>query len=333
MIDIWRLPGPGSTVRRIVSRLLSGSIVCLRSDPDWEGDLQRAVTDALHEGYALMQRCCDDDTSDPGETLAELRRSGAALESTVFWVEEIGAGRATAWNAAGIRLAEDQRDFPPADRLRLVIALPVQPVGGGPGLDVVPDPVLSLSRMDLEVMARYMLAGRTEPPVLLAILAALAVELAALRLGGSGCRRAVEELSQWLRMPLAGLGDPQPLKAFGASSNLALPDDAVLALLLWRSQQGVLIGEIDARRQALITRTKAHWQIPYCYRRSESAPLETVEQPEFLQLGHLAWQARSMMLDQATTDRLRLLKSARDELSHLRFLSSMTIREVLKQPV
>ncbi|ODU61902.1 MAG: hypothetical protein BGO51_18090 [Rhodospirillales bacterium 69-11] len=333
MIDIWRLPGPIGIVRKIVSRLLSGNIVCLRSDPDWDGDLQRAITDALHEGYALMQRCYDDAARDPGEMLAELRCSGAALDSTVFWIDEIPADRAAAWNAAGNHLADGQRDLPPGKRLRIVIALPVQPTHGGPGLEVLPDPVLSLSRMDLEVMARYQLRGRSEPPVLLMILATLAVELTAPRVGVVGCRSAIEELSQWLRMPIDCLGDPRLVKAFAGPAGLVLPDDAALALLLWRSQQGVLIGEIDARRRALIAGTKGCWRIPYQYQRSDAAPVDTVHQLEFLQLGHLTQQARTAMIDQTARARLRLLKSARDDLSHLRFLSPMTIREVLKQPV
>lgn len=333
MIDIWRLPGPSAIVRRIVARLLSGAVVCLRADPEWEADLQRAVTDALHESYALMQTCLDDEVRAPGDMLAELRNGGGDLDTTVFWIDGIGPGRAAAWIDAGNRLADGQRDRLPSDRLRVVVPLPVPPAQGGPGLEVLPDPVLSLSRMDLEVMARYALGGRSEPPVMLAVLAALAIALVAPRVSAVGCRLAVEELSQWLRMPESCLGDPRPLKSFAANAGLDLPDDAVLELLLWQAQQGVLIGEIDARRRALIASTAECWQLPYVFQQSEGGPALTVDRPQFLQLGHLAHQARTAPVSKVAKDRLYLLKTARDDLSHLRFLSSMTIREVLKQPV
>jgi len=332
VIDIWRLPGPGGVVRRIVARLLSGTVVCLHGDSDWEGDLRRVVTDELHESYALMQTCLDDEARAPGDMLAELRGGSGDLDTTVFWIDGIAPGRAAAWNDAGNRLADGQRDLPPGERLRLVIPLPVPPAPGGPGLEVLPDPVLSLSRLDLEVMARYALGGRTEPAVMLAVLAALAIGLAAPRMMAAGCRPAVEELLQWLRMPEGCLGDPGLLRTFAANAGLNLPEDAALELLLWQAQQGVLIGEIDARRRALIACTAECWQLPYEFQRSEGGPAETVDRPEFLQLGHLAHQARTAPVNQAAKARLRLLKSARDDLSHLRFLSAMTIREVLKQP-
>ncbi len=331
---MWRLPGPHRVVRQIVAKLMAGTLICMRSEPDWESELRRAVADALLESYALLESCYDDGR-DPDQMLAELRANCAALSTTAFWIHDIPTARATAWSAAANRLADGQRGLPQENRLRIVIPLPVPISRGEPGLEVLPDPVLSLSRMDLEVMARYLLGARVEAPALLAILAAVAVELTQTRVRATGCREVLDELAQWLRMPVDCIGSPPHVMAFAASAGLARPPAAELELVLWRAQQAVLIGEIDARRLALITGTRHCWQIPWDHQRSDASPIETVERLEFLQLGHLARQAYMAQtpIDRAVGERLRLLKSARDDLSHLRFLSSLTIRDVLKQPV
>jgi hypothetical protein len=334
VIDLWRLPGPHGIVRQIVAKLMAGNMICMRSEPDWESELRRAVADALLESYALLESCYDDGR-DPDQMLAELCANSAALSTTAFWIHEIPSARAAAWSAAANRLADGQRGLPREKRLRIVIPLPIPISRGEPGLEILPDPVLSLSRMDLEVMARYLLSTRVEAPAILAILAAVAVELTQARVRATGCRELLDELAQWLRMPVECIGNPSQVMAFAASTGLSGPQVAELDLVLWRAQQAVLIGEIDARRLALITGARHCWQVPWDHQKSDASPVETVERVEFLQLGHLARQAYVALtpIDRVLGERLRLLKSARDDLCHLRFLSSLTIREVLKQPV
>ena len=333
MIDLWQLPGPLRVARQIVASLERGNQVSLLADPDWERGLRLAVEHELARQHVALGMIFDDEDVSPTSILIDAVGDASGQVAGLFWVANVTAARAALWQREIERIADSQRDRPLRERLQLVLPLPITPDSPrDPGLEPMRDPIVLLSRLDLEVMARYRLAQRAEPSALLAIVAEVAIGLTLPMLKASGCETALDMLDSWLEMPLDCVGDAGRLAAFAATRNLPAGDRVTLHLLIWRAQQSVLIAEIDARRLALIE-DAANWCFtPYTHEIPGTRSTEVVDERRLLQVGHLVRQAQMIQLRSSNPVRGRLdqLKTARDDLSHLKPLPIYRIRELLQ---
>jgi hypothetical protein len=215
----------------------------------------------------------------------------------LFWVTNVEAHRAADWQREIERIAEGQRDRPLRERLQIVLPLPIAPDDrSAPGHEAMRDPILSLSRLDLEVMARYRLAQRADPPVLLSIIAEIAIALTLPMSNELSSEAVLDLLNNWLGMPLDCIGDAGRLAAFAASRQLPVGDPVTLHLAIWRAQQSVLIAEIDARRLALIAESGNWCFTPYTHEMPGTKWTEFVDERRLLQVGHLVRQAQLAQL-------------------------------------
>ncbi|HWL69452.1 MAG TPA: hypothetical protein VNS22_13855 [Geminicoccus sp.] len=332
MIDLWQLPGPLRAARQIVAHLERGMQVSFRAEPDWERGFRLAVEQELNQQQFALTVIFDDDAP-PASLIAEATGSAARAPDGLFWVANIAIHRAASWQREIERISDSQRDRPLRERLQLVLALPVTPDGrAAPGHEAMRERIVLLSRLDLEVMARYRLAQRTDPPALLAIVAEIAIALTLPMMEERGCDALIDLLDSWLGMPLDCIGDAGRLAAFAAGRDLPAGDPITLHLVIWRAQQSVLMAEIDARRLALIEEA-ANWCFtPYTHEVPGTARMETVEERRLLQVGHLARQAQLIELQRSdpAVGRLGRLKTARDDLSHLKPLPIYRIKELLQ---
>jgi hypothetical protein len=332
VIDLWQLPGPLRAARQIVASLERGNQVSLRTDPDWERGLRLAVEHELARQQVALTIMFDDEDVSPASVVADAAGGGSGQVAGLFWVMNVTTARAALWQREIERIADSQRDRPLRERLQLVLPLPVTPDSPrDPGLEPMREPIVLLSRLDLEVMARYRLAQRADPPALLAIVAEIAIGLSLPMVKELGCEAVLDLLDSWLEMPLDCIGDAGRLAAFAATRRLPTGDPVTLHLVIWRAQQSVLIAEIDARRLALIEEAASWCFTPYTHEIPGTKSTEVVDERRLLQVGHLVRQAQLIQLRNSNPalGRLAQLKTARDDLSHLKPLPIYRIRELL----
>lgn len=332
MIDLWQLPGPLRAARQIVAHLERGMQVSFRAEPDWERGLRLAVEHELSQQQFALTVIFDDDAP-PASLIAEAAGGVSRAPEGLFWVTNVEANRTASWQREIDCISESQRDRPLRERLQLVLPLLVTPEGrSAPGHEAMRDPIVLLSRLDLEVMARYRLAQRADPPALLAIIAEIAIALTLPMIGDLGCDAVIDLLDSWLGMPLDCIGDAGRLSAFAADRDLPASDPVMLHLVICRAQQSVLMAEIDIRRLALIEEA-ANWCFtPYTHEVPGTTRTETVDERRLLQVGHLARQAQLIHLQRSdpALGQLSRLKTARDDLSHLKPLPIYRIKELLQ---
>jgi hypothetical protein len=334
VIDLWQLPGPLRVARQIVAQLDRGMQLSFRAEPDWERGLRLAVEQELNQQQLALTVIFDDDAP-PGSLVAEAADSATRVPEGLFWVTNIEAHRAATWQREIERIADSQRDRPLRERLQLVLALPVIPdARATPGHEAMRESIVPLSRLDLEVMARYRLTQRAELPALLTIIAEIAVRLALPMMEKLGCEALIDLLGSWLEMPVDCIGNADRLAIFAASQNLPVGDPVTLHLVIWRAQQAVLMAEIDARRLALIEEAVNWCFTPYSHEAPGATRTETVSERRLLQVGHLARQAQIIQLRRSDPliERLGRLKTARDDLCHLKPLPIYRIKELLHMP-
>jgi hypothetical protein len=332
VIDLWQLPGPLRAARHIVAHLERGMQVSFRAEPDWERGLRLAVEQELAQQQFALTVIFDDDAP-PASLLAEVTECAIRAPEGLFWVANIEAYRAASWQREIERISESQRDRPLRERVQLVLPLPITPNGRGvPGHEAMLEPIVLLSRLDLEVMARYRLAQRTDPAPLLAIIAESAIALTLPMMRELGCEAVIDTLNSWLGMPLDCIGDTGRLAAFAANRNLPAYDPVTLHLVIWRAQQSVLMAEIDARRLVVIEEATNWCFTPYTHEVPGATWTETVEERRLLQVGHLVRQAQLIRPQRGdpTGEWLSRLKTARDDLSHLKPLPIYRIKELLQ---
>jgi hypothetical protein len=335
VIDLWQLPGPRRVAQQIVAHLDRGMQVSFCAESDWERGLRLAVEQELAQQQFALSVVLDDQDVAPSSLVAEATGSTTRIPEGLFWITNVEAPRAAMWQSEVERIAESQRDRPLRDRLQLVLALPCIPdARAAPGHEAVQERIALLSRLDLEVMARYQLVQRSEPPVLLSIIAEISITLVLPMLGKFGCEALTDLLHRWLAMPFDCIGDADRLAVFAAKQNLLIGDSVTLHLVIWRAQQTVLMTEIDARRLALIEEAENWCFAPYEHEVPGTTRKEAVSERRLLQVGHLVRQAQIGQLQRRdpVSERLYRLKTARDDLSHLKPLTIYQIKELLSMP-
>ena len=329
MIDRWLLPGPAALVGNVVSHLIEGHHVCMSQELEGSG-LRRALEDALAARQRQMLLVFDDSGQSPRALLLRAVSDGILapknLRAGIYWVDGMRVERGAIWADEVGNIAEFGRNLDPWARPLIVLLLP----GGVPkprGLDVVEPSAGLLSRLDLEVAARYALA---EMPVLTIkdrIRAELAIQLAAPLLPLLG---ALESLDYWLGAPDDVLGNPDRVSGYAEAGGSSLPKGR-LGLSLWRAQFAVLMTEIDAERLRLIERASSLWQLPYTHPAFEGRPEKVVELPEALELSHLCRQLRlnGRRAGDPVLRRLELLRDVRNSLSHLEMVNQTELEQLI----
>jgi len=264
------------------------------------------------EGPAYRQSAAE---TGPGNTRREAPSKQRPCRGAV-WADELSG------------IAEFGRNLDPWARPLIVLLLPEGTVMPR-GLDIVEPATALLTRLDLEVAARYALADTTVFSVKHRIRAELAIQLAAIRLPNFG---ALEILEHWLGAPDDVIADPDRASSYAEAIGLAMPKGR-LALALWRAQFTVLMAEIDSERLRLIERESSFWQLPYIHPASEGRAEKAVEFREALELSHLCRQLRwnGRRPADPIRRRLELLRDVRNSLSHLEFLNQTEIEGLIER--
>ena len=333
MIDRWALPGPAAFVGDLVNHLVEGRQICLSQKLQPTG-LRRALEDVLASRQRQMRLVFDDSGHSPHDLLLRAVSDGITLleklRAGIYWVDGINDDRGAVWADEFSRIAEFGRNLDPWARPLIVLLLPEGAVMPR-GLDIVEPATALLTRLDLEVAARYALADMALFSVKHRIRAELAIQLAAIRLPNFG---ALESLEHWLGAPDDVIADPDRASSYAEAIELGVPK-ARLALALWRAQFTVLMAEIDSERMRLIDRKSSLWQLPYTHPASESQGEKVVEFREALELSHLCRQLRwnGRRPGDPIRRRLELLRDVRNSLSHLEFLNQTEIEGLIEESV
>jgi hypothetical protein len=219
-------------------------------------------------------------------------------------------------------VAESSRNLDPWARPLLVVLLP-ESATKPRGLDIVDRLTGLLSRLDLEVAARYALSEALTLRIKDRIRAELAIQFATPLLPGFG---ALEMLEYWLGAPDDVIASPDRLSCYAEAASRPLSKGRI-GLALWRAQFTVLMAEIDVERLRLIEQEQSLWQLPYTHPASDGRPEKVIELPEVLELGHLCRQLRwnGRRPGDPMRRRLDMLRDVRNSLSHLEFLSQYEI--------
>jgi hypothetical protein len=209
---------------------MDGRQVVVRADPIPSG-FRAALEDALADRQQGVRVLYDQEPLSPHDLLLRTCSDGfsssADLPAGIYWVGGVLPHRADSWVEEISRLAESQRNTEQWDRIQAVLMLP-QSGGNADQLEVVERSGEPLSRIDLDVAARYEVAPDA-PHADALINAALAVEMAAPLLPGFA---ALYALRQWLSAPRETLAEPTAISAHAAACGLRIPDatEATLAL-------------------------------------------------------------------------------------------------------
>lgn len=313
MIDIWALPGPAALVATVAADLIDGRHCLLYGAPP-QG-FRRAVECALAARQMRMRVTYDDPELDPPTLLLREAAPGianlATLPAGVWWVEGIASNRATIWAVEAVALAERTRHVQPDARALLAVLLPSE-LPDISGLDILWRRAEPLSRIDLEVAARYQAAsGRVG--ALAKLRMTLAIEMASPFLPGA---TALDALSHWMAAPDAALIDQRQFAQHcaGLSTHCDLTP-----FRMWRAQYEAFLPEIERLRLELVRSEAPRWRLPYHHEPGDGRPAKDVFAPEFLEIPHLCAQLSGAGIPFRSPIRRRLerLRNARNALSHM----------------
>lgn len=328
MIDQWRLPMPAMLVNDVVADLLEGRHILLGSLPGVTG-LRAAVEDALQVRQIGLRQIFDRDTDSPDVLLRRACSDGVApakiAEAGIYWVGDIPAHRAVAWTNAMSEIANAQRSNDPWERVQIVAEIPAH-LEPRSTMDIIHRSTAVLSRLDLEVFARYAIgADRGDPRS--AIRAALAIELSQSDLPGFA---ALARFAHWLTAPPEAMRDGTALREHDRAGGFAPPTIGRAEVALWRAQQSVLVGMIDDARLEILSH-RQFWWLPFTPLRPDGTPGREIVHCELLELTHLCDQARQCGIrwDDPLMRRLHALRAARNAISHLDVLRPEEIDNII----
>lgn len=317
MIDPWLLPGPSALAQTVVSELMDGNH-CLLVGPRAAG-FRRAVEDMLALRQMSLRLVYDEPGRAPGVLMRQAIASGLEdlpdLSPGIWWIEDIPADRAQSWSNEARDLTEAHRGEPPAQRPLLAALMPPS-ARPDVSLGVDVRPASPLTRVDLEVAARYRTATIGRQAARSRLRADLAVEMAGLRLPSFD---ALTSLERWLDAPEAVSRDSRALQAAGRTIDETSLTDAEADAILWRVQHRILGPEIEAARLRIIAAERPRLRLPYLHPAIEGRPPKCVGVAEMLELGHLCALLREQGLRQGGRLRRQVeeLRAARNTLAHI----------------